>query len=80
MLYLYKNQSVDLQRKSVDWCLYESIHDLIWVNVLNVLISLHTWCPEGHMYLKKPAAFNWRFKYLWPFSEHQAFKDEKLSK
>ena len=38
MLLAYKNQSIDLQSKSIDWFLYEGNTGICWVK--NLLVSL----------------------------------------
>ena len=53
------------------------ITDLKWVNVTILILPFSAWCPlKGHTYLNKPAAKKAAglFKYVWPFSEHQALK------
>ena len=35
VVHSYRNQSIDLQRKSIDWFLYECNIDLIWVDHLS---------------------------------------------
>ena len=66
MLPSYRNQSIDLHSKSIDWLLYEGNTGTLWVNHPVILHIFGTW---------EMTLTIWTFK-LWVM-EHEEMKEYK---